>query len=53
MEEILDVYERPYDAENPVICMDEQPVQLIKETKQPMLRQAQHKSKQRKKPRAA
>jgi hypothetical protein len=32
MEEILEVYERPYDAENPVICMDGQPVQLIKET---------------------
>lgn len=36
MEEILDVYERPYDAEHPVICMDEQPVQLIKETRPPM-----------------
>lgn len=29
MEEVLDVYERPYRAECPVICMDEQPVQLI------------------------
>jgi hypothetical protein len=36
MEEILEVYERHYDAENPVICMDEQPVQLIKETRQPI-----------------
>jgi transposase len=36
MEEILEVYERPYDADNPVICMDEQPVQLIKETRQPI-----------------
>jgi len=32
----LPVYERPYEADNPVICMDEQPVQLIKETRQPI-----------------
>lgn len=36
MEEVLETYERPYDAEHPVICMDEQPVQLLKETKQPI-----------------
>jgi len=36
MEDILEVYECPYDADNPVICMDEQPVQLIKETRQPI-----------------
>ena len=36
MEEELDVYEKPYDAANPVICMDEQPVQLIKESRQPI-----------------
>jgi len=34
MEEVLETYERPYDAHHPVICMDEQPVQLIKETRQ-------------------
>jgi len=33
MEDILDVYERPYDARFPVVCMDEQPVQLIGETR--------------------
>ena len=33
MEEVLDVYAQPYDADNPVICMDEQPVQLVKETR--------------------
>ena len=27
MEQVLDVYARPYDAAWPVICMDEQPVQ--------------------------
>lgn len=36
MEEVLDVYHRPYDAHRPVLCMDEQPVQLIKETREPI-----------------
>ena len=31
MEDIPDIYHRPFDPENPVICMDEQPVQLIGE----------------------
>ncbi len=26
MEEVLDTYERPYNADIPVLCMDEQPV---------------------------
>lgn len=33
MEDVLDVYESPYDADRPVVCMDEQPVQLIAETR--------------------
>jgi hypothetical protein len=33
MEDVLDIYERPYDARFPVVCMDEQPVQLIGETR--------------------
>lgn len=33
MEEVLDVYERPYDPRVPVVCMDEQPVQLTKEVR--------------------
>lgn len=33
MEEVLDVYTRPYDASYPVICMDEQPVQLVNEVR--------------------
>ena len=36
MEDVLDVYQRPYDATAPVVCMDEMPVQLLKETRQPM-----------------
>lgn len=29
MEDTLDVYERPYDAQRPVVCMDEKPYQLL------------------------
>src|SRR5690606_28166776 len=31
MENVLDVYERPYDEDNPVINLDESPKQLIGE----------------------
>lgn len=33
MELVLDVYKTPYDAKIPVVCMDESPKQLIKETR--------------------
>jgi transposase len=33
MEEVLDVYERPYAQNAPVICLDESPHQLISETR--------------------
>lgn len=33
MEQVLDVYKRPYDKAFPVVCMDESPKQLIKETR--------------------
>lgn len=36
MEDVLDVYSRPYDPNAPVLCMDEQPVQLVAETRQPI-----------------
>jgi len=36
MEAVLDTYEKPYDPAAPVLCMDEQPVQLVKETRQPI-----------------
>lgn len=36
MEDVLSVYHRPYAPELPVICMDEQPVQLVKETRPPL-----------------
>ena len=38
MENVLDVYKRPYDSRFPVICMDETPRQLIKETRTPIPR---------------
>ena len=31
MEHVLDVYKRPYNADYPVVCMDESPKQLIEE----------------------
>ena len=37
MEEVLDVYKRPYSPDFPVICMDETPRQLIKETRTPII----------------
>ena len=33
MENVLEIYAKPYDARHPVVCMDEQPVQLIGETR--------------------
>ena len=36
MEEVLDTYERPYNADIPVLCMDQQPVQLVRETRTPI-----------------
>lgn len=36
MEQVLEVYKRPYDPKQPVICMDEMPKQLICETRIPV-----------------
>lgn len=36
MEEVLETYAEPYDPARPVLCMDEQPVQLLKETRTPI-----------------
>lgn len=36
MEDVLEVYHRPYDPKRPQVCMDEQPVQLIKQTRVPL-----------------
>jgi DDE superfamily endonuclease len=42
MEQVLDTYAKPYDRANPVLCMDEQPVQLIRETRQPIAATVNH-----------
>ena len=36
MEDVLDVYARPFDPKRPVVCFEETPVQLIAETRQPL-----------------
>ena len=36
MEEVLETYEQPYNPSVPVVCMDEQPVQLTKEVRAPI-----------------
>ena len=36
MENVLTIYEKPYHPDFPVICMDESPKQLIKETRLPI-----------------
>jgi DDE superfamily endonuclease len=36
MEEVLDTYAEPYDPRFPKLCMDEQPIQLLKETRVPI-----------------
>ena len=36
LEEVLETYEKPYNSAIPVLCMDEQPVQLLKETRVPI-----------------
>ena len=33
MEDVLDVYKRPYNEANPVVCLDESPKQLISESR--------------------
>lgn len=35
MEDVLDVYEKPYDENKPVICVDEKPIQLLDDVRPP------------------
>lgn len=42
MEEVLETYAKPYDPACPVLCMDEQPVQLLEETRTPIPATARH-----------
>src|SRR6516164_1188174 len=36
MEDVLDVYHRPYDPQQPVVCLDEYSKQLIGEVREPL-----------------
>jgi hypothetical protein len=36
MEDVLDVYEMPYNPMRPVVCMDEKPYQLLGEAREPL-----------------
>lgn len=42
METVLATYAEPYDPKNPKLCMDEQPVQLLLETKVPLPATIEH-----------
>lgn len=42
MEDVLEIYSQPYNAAFPVVCMDEQPVQLTKETREPIVATREH-----------
>ena len=34
MEDVLDIYELPYNKDIPVVCMDEKPYQLLGEARE-------------------
>ena len=42
MEEVLATYAKAYDPARPVVCMDEQPIQLLKETRVPIEATKEH-----------
>ena len=42
MEEVLETYAEAYDPKRPMLCMDEQPVQLLKETRAPIAATKEH-----------
>jgi hypothetical protein len=42
MEIVLNTYAEPYDSKHPVICMDEKPMQLLKETRPPIPETKEH-----------
>jgi hypothetical protein len=42
MEDVLEVYAQPYEARYPVLGMDEQPIQLLKELRTPIAGTPRH-----------
>ena len=43
MEQVIDVYKRPYDEDFPVVCMDESPEQLIETVREEKMEQGKDK----------
>ena len=37
MEDVLEIYERPYDPREPVVCVDEKPIQLLRSSRPDVL----------------
>jgi hypothetical protein len=46
MEDVLEVYKRPYDPRRPVVALDEKPVQLLGETREPIPCEPGHPARQ-------
>lgn len=42
MENVLETYEKPYDSRFPVVCMDEQPIQLLEDINIPISATKKH-----------
>ena len=42
MEEVLDLYEEPYDEKHPLVCLDERPCQLLADLREPLGLRAGH-----------
>lgn len=42
MEDVLETYAKAYDPQHPVLCMDEQPFQLLQETRVPIAATRKH-----------
>ena len=36
MQDIIEIYARPFNEKNPVVCFDESPFQLLQEVREPM-----------------
>jgi hypothetical protein len=47
MEEILDLYEEPYDPNRPVVCFDERPCQLLADVRDPLPMESAGRSKKK------
>jgi len=36
MEDVLEIYQRPYDPQRPAVALDEKPVQILSDTREPI-----------------